>query len=401
MTENKQDSSTVRQLHQETAVIRSQTPASGHREHATSIYMSSSFTFENAEQARAVFANEEEGFIYSRYGNPNVAEFVEKMCILEGTEAGIALASGMSAVFTAMAGLLNKGDHVLASRSLFGSTHQVLTRILPRWGISHSYAEISRPETWPDMIQPNTRLCVVETPSNPALDLIDLAWLGNVCRSRDITLLVDNVFATPILQKPKEFGADIIMHSATKYIDGQGRGIGGILLGDEHLIEELTFFMRHSGPTLSPFNAWMFSKSLETLSLRMDRHCKNALELAKWLEDSPLINWVKYPHLPSHPQYELAKRQMLQGGGMVTFELKGGLAQGQRFLDALQLSSLTANLGDSRTIATHPASTTHSSLSEEERLAVGITPGLVRISVGLEHMSDIIADIAQALAVST
>lgn len=401
MTENKKDNSTARQLHQETAVIRSQTPASGHKEHATSIYMSSSFTFENAEQARAVFANEEDGFIYSRYGNPNVTEFVDKMCILEGTEAGIALASGMSAVFTAMAGLLNKGDHVLASRSLFGSTHQILTRILPRWGISHSYAEISHPETWSDMIKPNTRLCVVETPSNPALDLIDLAWVGDLCRSHDITLLVDNVFATPILQKPKEFGADIIMHSATKYIDGQGRGIGGILLGDENLIEELTFFMRHSGPTLSPFNAWMFSKSLETLSLRMERHCQNALELAKWLEDSPAVAWVKYPHLPSHPQYELAKRQMLQGGGIVTFELKGGLAQGQRFLNALQLSSLTANLGDSRTIATHPASTTHSSLSEEERLAVGITPGLVRISAGLEHISDVIADIAQALTAST
>ena len=280
MTENKKDKISDTRLHPETAVIRSQTPTSIHKEHATSIYMSSSFTFENAEQARATFANEEKGYIYSRYGNPNVTEFVEKMCILEGTEAGIALASGMSAVFTAMAGLLNKGDHVLASRSLFGSTHQILTRILPRWGISHSYAEISRPDTWPDMIKPHTRLCVVESPSNPALDLIDLAWLGDLCRSRDIILLVDNVFATPILQKPKEFGADIIMHSATKYIDGQGRGIGGVLLGDEVLIDELIFFMRHSGPSLSPFNAWMFSKSLETLSLRMERHCQNALGIS-------------------------------------------------------------------------------------------------------------------------
>ena len=400
MMENDKDGAMPHRWHPETAVIHSQTPSSVHREHATSIYMSSSFTFENAEQARAIFANEEEGFIYSRYGNPNNTEFIDRMCVLEGTEAGIALASGMSAVFTAMAGLLNKGDHVLASRSLFGSTHQILTRIFPRWGISHSYAEISRPDTWPDLIKPNTRLCVVETPSNPALDLIDLAWLGDLCHSHDITLLVDNVFATPVLQRPKEFGADIIMHSATKYIDGQGRGIGGVLLGDAHLIEELTFFMRHSGPTLSPFNAWMFSKSLETLSLRMERHCQNALELAEWLEESPAVTWVKYPHLPSHPQYELAKRQMLYGGGMVTFELKGGLAQGQRFLDALQMGSLTANLGDSRTIATHPASTTHSSLSEEERRAVGITPGLVRISAGLEHGGDIIADIAQALTAS-
>ena len=398
MTEKERDGSKRAEGHLETAVIRSQTPASAHREHATSIYMSSSFTFENAEQARAIFANEEDGYIYSRYGNPNVSEFIGKMCILEGTEDGIALASGMSAVFTAMAGFLNKGDHVLASRSLFGSTHQILTRILPRWGISHDYAEISRPETWAALIKPNTRLCIVETPSNPALDLIDLTWLGDLCRSYDIILLVDNVFATPILQRPKEFGADIIMHSATKYIDGQGRGIGGVLLGDKDLMAELTFFMRHSGPTLSPFNAWMFSKSLETLSLRMERHCYNALELAKWLEASPAVAWAKYPHLPSHPQYELAQRQMKLGGGMVTFELKGGLEQGQRFLDALQMSSLTANLGDSRTIATHPASTTHSSLSEEERRAVGITPGLVRISVGLEHESDIIGDIAQALA---
>jgi O-succinylhomoserine sulfhydrylase len=398
MMEHEKDDSKRSQLHPETAVIRSQTPASVHREHATSIYISSSFTFENAEQARALFADEEEGYIYSRYGNPNITEFINRMCILEGTEAGIALASGMSAVFTAIAGLVNQGDHILASRSLFGSTHQILTRIMPRWGVTHDYAEISRPETWAGLIKPKTQLCIVETPSNPALDLIDLAWLGDLCRSREITLLVDNVFATPILQKPKKFGADLIMHSATKYIDGQGRGIGGVLLGDAQLIEKLTFFTRHSGPSMSPFNAWMFSKSLETLALRMERHSQNALELAQWLEESPDVAWVKYPHLPSHPQYELAKKQMRYGGGMVAFELKGGLAQGRRFLDALQLSSLTANLGDTRTIATHPASTTHSSLAEEERRAVGITPGLVRVSVGLEHVEDIIADMAQALA---
>ena len=326
-----------------------------------------------------------------------MTEFIEKMCVLEGTESGLAVASGMSAVFSAVAGLLNSGDHILASRSLFSSTHQVLTRILPRWGISHTYAEIATPETWPALIQPNTRLCLVETPSNPALDLIDLAWLGELCRAQDIILLVDNVFATPILQKPKQYGADLIMHSATKYIDGQGRGIGGILLGDESLMEEVTYFVRHTGPSLSPFNAWMFSKSLETLPLRMERHCQSALKLAEWLEGSAAVSWVKYPHLPSHPQHELAIRQMKLGGGIVTFDLKGGLEQGRRFLDALQLCSLTANLGDSRTIATHPASTTHSSLSEEERQAVGITPGLVRTSVGLENINDIIADISQAM----
>ena len=381
----------------ETAVIRTQIPPSSHREHATSIYMSSSFLFDDAEQARAVFAKEQEGFIYSRYGNPNLTEFITKMCLLEGADAGLALASGMSAVFSALAGLLNSGDHVLASRSLFSSTHQTLTRILPRWGISHTYADIKRPDTWPALIQPNTRLCVVETPSNPALDLIDLAWLGDMCRAHDIVLLVDNVFATPIIQQPIAYGADLVMHSATKYIDGQGRGIGGVLLGRQHLMEDLTFFTRHSGPIMSPFNAWMFSKSLETLPLRMEKHCQNAFELAAWLEESPAVSWVKYPHLPSHPQYELALRQMKQGGGMVTFELQGGLEQGRRFLDALQMCSLTANLGDSRTIATHPASTTHSSLSEDERQAVGITPGLVRISVGLENVTDIINDIDQAL----
>ncbi len=384
----------------ETAAVRTQIPPSIHKEHATSIYMSSSFLFDNAEQARAVFAKEQEGYIYSRYGNPNITEFVDKMCVLEGAEAGLALASGMSAVFSAVAGLLNSGDHVLASRSLFSSTHQIMTRILPRWGISHTYADPGRPGTWPALIQSNTRLCIVETPSNPALDLIDLAWLGDMCRAHDIVLLVDNVFATPINQRPIAFGADLVMHSATKFIDGQGRGIGGVLLGDAQLMEELTFFVRHSGPSMSPFNAWMFSKSLETLPLRMERHSQNAYELAVWLEESPSVSWVKYPHLPSHPQYELAMRQMKQGGGVVTFELKGGLEQGRRFLDALQLCSLTANLGDSRTIATHPASTTHSSLSEEERQAVGITPGLVRISTGLEHVSDIIADIAQALDVT-
>ncbi|MCA9873627.1 MAG: aminotransferase class I/II-fold pyridoxal phosphate-dependent enzyme, partial [Anaerolineales bacterium] len=333
-------------------------------------------------------------------GNPNVDEFIDKMCQLEGAPAGIALASGMSAVFTALAGLLNSGDHVLASRAVFGSTHQILTRILPRWGIGHSYVDGMDAEGWATAVRPTTRLCLVETPSNPALDLIDLAWLGEYCRARDIILLVDNVFATPVLQRPLTFGAHLVMHSATKYIDGQGRAIGGVLVGDRFLIDELTGFMRHTGPSLSPFNAWLFSKSLETLPLRMERHCANALKLAEFLEGQPQVAWVKYPHLPSHPQYELAKRQMKAGGGMVTFAVQGGLAQGRRFLDALQLCSLTANLGDTRTIATHPASTTHSSLTEEERQAVGISPGLIRISVGLEAVEDVMADVAQALAQS-
>ncbi len=381
----------------ETAVIRTQTPSSSHREHASSIYMTSSYTFENAEHARALFAKEVDGQIYTRYGNPNTDEFIEKMCILEGAEAGLALASGMSAVFTGMVGLLKSGDHVLACRSVFGSTHQILTQLLPRWEMSHTYVDALQPETWAAAVQPNTRLCIVETPSNPALDLIDLAWLGEFCRERNIILLVDNVFATPILQRPLALGANLVMHSATKFIDGQGRGIGGVLVGDKALIDELTFFVRHTGPSLSPFNAWMFNKSLETLSLRVERHCDNAEKLATVLEHHSEVAWVKYPHLSSHPQYELAKRQMCRGGALVTFEVKGGLERGRCFLDALEMCSLSSNLGDTRTIATHPASTTHSSLQEEERLAVGITPGLIRISVGLEHVDDIVADVEQAL----
>lgn len=386
--------------HRETAVIRTRTPATPIREHASPLYMTSSFTFDSAEHARDLFAGQADGHVYTRYGNPNIDEFIAKICLLEEAEAGIALASGMSAVFTALAGLLNSGDHVLACRSVFGSTHQILTTVLPRWGISHSYVPIDRPAVWETAVRPETRLCLVETPSNPALDLVDLTWLGQFCAARNLILLVDNVFATPILQQPVKHGAQLVMHSATKYIDGHGRGIGGVLVGDRFLISELATFARHTGPALSPFNAWMFNTSLESLPLRMERHCDNALALATALETHNHVAWVKYPHLPSHPQYDLAKRQMARGGGIVTFGVKGGLEQGRRFLNALKLCSLTANLGDARTIATHPASTTHSSLTEAARQAVGITPELIRISVGLEHAADIIADVAQALDAS-
>lgn len=383
--------------HIETQLIRTRTPESGHREHSSSIYMTSSFMFENAEQARAMFAKEEAGYIYSRYDNPNVDEFIERVCHLEKAESGIAVASGMSAVFTALAGLLGQGDHVLASRSVFGSTHQLLTQVLPKWGISHTYGRIDDLESWAALVQPNTKMCVVETPSNPALDLIDLEWLGKFCQERDIILLVDNVFATPILQNPLTLGANLVMHSTTKFIDGQGRGIGGILVGDKKYIDDIRFFARHSGPAMSPFNAWMFSKSLETLPVRMERHCDNAEKLAEYLADHSDVNFIKYPHHHTHPQYELAKRQMKRGGGLVTFELSGGLEHGRAFLDALQMCSLSPNLGDTRTIATHPASTTHSSLTEEDRQEVGISAGMVRISVGLEHHEDIIGDVARAL----
>lgn len=383
--------------HIESKLIRTQTAASNHREHATSIYMSSSFTFENAEHGRALFTNEVEGCVYSRYTNPNVDEFVKKMCIIEGAEAGVALASGMSAIFTALASLLNHGDHVLAARNVFGTTSKILTKIMPRWGISHSYADLTAPDEWEALVQPNTQVVILETPSNPALDIIDLDWIGRFCRHHGLILIVDNVFATSYLQKPIKHGANIVMHSTTKYIDGQGRGMGGVLVGDWQLMDGIRTFARNTGPCMSPFNAWLFSKSLETLPVRMERHSQNALALAIWLEEQAGLNFVKYPHLPSHPEYEIARRQMRLGGGIVTFEVEGGLEQGQRFLDALQMCSLTANLGDSRTIATHPASTTHSSLTEEQRQAVGITAGLIRISVGLEHINDIQGDIAQAL----
>src|SRR5690625_3194371 len=317
---------------------------------------------------------------------------------MEGAEAGVATGSGMSAIFSSLAGLLEQGDHVLACRSLFGSSHQILDGILPKWGIDYSYGNIDQPETWEALISDNTRVLFLETPSNPGLDLIDLEWAGALADAHNLILIVDNCFATPCLQQPMKFGADLVLHSATKYIDGQGRGIGGVVVGKKRYIEEISFFTRHSGPALSPFNAWMFSKSLETLPVRMERHCDNALTLAAFLEDQPMVEWVKYPFLPSHPQYELAQKQMKKGGGVVAFNISGGYEAAKQFLDRLSTLSLSANLGDSRTIATHPASTTHSKLSEEERAVVNITPGLIRIAVGLEAIGDIQDDIAQALS---
>lgn len=381
----------------ETIAIRTQVEKTANREHSVPLYMTSSFTFEDAEQARAMFADEIQGNIYTRFSNPNNTEFIEKMCLMEGTEDGFATASGMAAVFVSMAAFLSSGDHILISKSVFGSTIQIANQIFPKWGISHSYADIAKPETWEGLIQKNTKMIMVETPSNPALDLIDLEWLGKLAKKHKILLNVDNCFATPYLQQPAKFGADIITHSATKYIDGQGRAIGGIVLASKELIKEVRFFSRHTGPALSPFNAWIFSKSLETLAVRMDRHSENALKLAEFLEKHTEVESVKYPFLPSHPQYELAKKQMKSGGGIVTFLVKGGIERGRRFLDATEMASHTANLGDTRTIVTHPASTTHSKLTDEDRASVGILPGLIRVSVGLEHIDDIIAEIEQAL----
>jgi O-succinylhomoserine sulfhydrylase len=385
----------------ETNAIRAQHQRTAFREHSVPLYLTSSFVFDDAEQARAMFADEIPGNIYSRYSNPNTNEFVEKLCQLEGTEDGIATASGMAAMYCSMAALLKTGDHVLACRSVFGSTHQILTTLFPRVGITHTYADVNEQETWEAKIQPNTKMIFVETPSNPALDILDLKWLGKLAEKHKLILNVDNCFATPYLQNPAKWGAHLVTHSATKFIDGQGRVIGGAVLGKKELIKEIRFFARHTGPSMSPFNAWVLSKSLETLAVRMDRHCQNALALARFVEAHSQVAKVKYPFLPSHPQHALAKKQMKLGGGLVTFEVKGGLEQGRKFLNALTMISHTPNLGDTRTIAIHPASTTHSKLTEAERQAVGITPGLIRIAVGLEDVADIIADVEQAIHASS
>tara|TARA_R110002096_G_scaffold170131_2_gene342187 strand:- start:13315 stop:14493 length:1179 start_codon:yes stop_codon:yes gene_type:complete len=385
----------------ETKAIRHQSERTAQQEHSVPIYATSSFTFDDAEHARALFSDEVKGNIYSRYSNPNTDEFVQKLCLLEGAEAGISTASGMAAMFVSIASFLEQGDHIVACRSIFGSTHQILTKLLPKWGISHTYVDIDDEEGWEKAITPKTKMFFLETPSNPALDLINIRKISDIAKAHNIIVNVDNCFATPYLQNPIALGADIVTHSATKFIDGQGRTIGGAILGSEELIKEVMFMGRHTGPALSPFNGWILSKSLETLAVRMDRHCSNALELAHFLEQHNEVAIVKYPYLESHPQHELAKQQMSQGGGIVTFEVKGGIEQGRKFLNTLEMLSLTANLGDSRSIATHPASTTHSKLSEVERETVGILPGLIRISVGLENVADIISDIDQALSRSS
>ena len=386
--------------HFESKAIRTQSDNSLHREHSTPIFMTSSFTFEDAEQAKAMFADQVGGNIYTRFTNPNNNEFIDKLCLLEEAESGIATASGMAAMFSSMAGLLKTGDHVLASRSVFGSTHQLFTQVFPKWGITHTYVDIDKPETWESAINSKTRMIFAETPSNPGLDILDLEWLGKLAADHGLILNVDNCFATPFLQQPIKYGAHIVTHSATKFIDGQGRTIGGAIVGAEEFIQDIRFFTRHTGPSLSPFNGWVLSKSLETLPVRMEKHCENALKIAEYLEGHEELLSVKYPFLPSHPQQKLAKKQMRYGGALVTFVVSGGYQRAGQFLDNLKMLSLTANLGDTRTTVTHPSSTTHSKLTEEEQLRVGIDPGLVRISVGLENVNDILEDIVGALEAS-
>jgi O-succinylhomoserine sulfhydrylase len=381
----------------ETNAIRTQLKRTENLEHSVPLYLTSSFVFEDAEDMRASFAEEKERNIYSRYSNPNSSEFIEKVCQMEGAESGFAFASGMAAVFSTLAALLDSGDHVLSARSIFGSTHSLFTNFFPKWNIDHTYFKIDALEEIESLITPKTKIIYAETPTNPGVDVLDLEELGKIAKRNNLILVIDNCFASPYLQQPIKFGADLVIHSGTKLMDGQGRVLAGITVGSAELMDKVYRFSRITGPALSPFNAWVLSKSLETLAVRVDRHCENALKLAEFLEENENVNWVKYPFLKSHPMYEVAKKQMKAGGCVVAFEVKGGLDAGREFFDSIKLLSLSANLGDSRTIVTHPASTTHSKLSVEERAAVGISDGTVRISVGLEHIDDIIADIAQAL----
>lgn len=387
----------MKSKHFETLAIRTQLERSQQKEHSVPVYLTSSYSFGSAEEAAQLFAGETEGNIYSRYTNPNTSEFIEKLTLLEGVEAGVATATGMAAVYSALAGLLKQGDHIVASSAIFGNTFSVITGILPQFGIEYSLVEVDDNEAWKNAIKPNTKALFVESPSNPTLKIADLEYLGNLAKAHGLIFMVDNCFATPYLQQPASFGADLVLHSATKYIDGQGRVLGGAILGKKEYVDPCFDFAKKTGAALSPFNAWVLSKSLETLAVRMDRHCENAEKVVQFLESHPEVEEVLYPFHKSNPRVDLAKKQMKKGGGLVGCVVKGGIDKGRKFLNALNMISLTANLGDTRTIATHPASTTHSKMTEEERLAVGITPGFVRFSVGLENSEDIIADIDQAL----
>lgn len=381
----------------ETQAIRAQMERSENNEHSVPLYLTSSFVFDTAEDMRAAFNDESDAFIYSRYTNPNNNEFVNKVCLMEGAEAGVALASGMAAIYTTFMALLKSGDHVVSCSSVFGATHALYTKYFPKLNISHSYFNIKDPNDIEKLIKPETRFIYLETPTNPAIELIDLEFVASVAKKHNKLLIVDNCFATPYLQQPIKHGADLVIHSATKYMDGQGRVLGGVVVGKRELVNEIYLFGRITGPSMSPFNAWVLSKSLETLALRMDRHCENALYIAEALERNPALENVSYPFLKSHPHHAIAKKQMKAGGGIITVTVKGGLEGAKKFMDKLQLIKISPNLGDSRTIATHPASSTHCKLSEEERLSVGISQGLIRISIGLENKEDILNDIQQAL----
>lgn len=383
-------------MRKETIAIRNQIERTQYLEHSAPLFLTSSFIFEDAEDMRASFAEEKDRNIYSRFSNPNVSEFIEKIVLLENAEDGVGFATGMAAVYNTLVSFLSSGDHIVSASSVFGSTHTLFTKYLPKWNIETTYFNISEPETIEEKIQSNTKIVFVETPTNPGVEIIDLEFLGELAKKYNLLLIVDNTFATPFIQTPIDFGAHLVVHSATKLIDGQGRVLGGVTVGFKELIREIYLFSRNTGPSLAPFNAWVLSKSLETLPLRVEKHSENALKIAQFLEGHPAVSNVKYPFLPSHPQYEIAKKQMKLGGNIIAFELQGGKEAGRKFIDSIQLFSISANLGDTRTIVTHPATSTHSKLNAEELKQANLTEGLIRISIGLEHVEDIIAELNQA-----
>ncbi|UXY13744.1 O-succinylhomoserine sulfhydrylase [Chitiniphilus purpureus] len=386
------------ELHPDTLAIRAGTLRTEFGEHSDAMYLTSSFCVGSAEEAALKFTNQMPGYIYSRFSNPTVTAFEQRLAALEGAERAIATASGMSAILALGMAHLKAGDHVVASSGLFGATIQLFNAYFVKFGVQISYASPTDPAAWAAAIRPNTRLFFLETPSNPLTEVADIAALAEIAHAHGALLAVDNCFCTPILQQPLKLGADLVVHSATKYLDGQGRVLGGAVAGSTALVEPVYLFLRTAGPSLSPFNAWVLLKGMETLPLRMRAHCDNALKLAQWLQAQPQVARVYYPGLPSHPQYALAQRQQRGGGGIVSFEVHGGREAAWRVVDAVQLMSRTANLGDVRTTITHPASTTHGRITPEARAAAGITEGLIRLSVGLEHDEDLIADLRRGLA---
>ncbi len=382
----------------ETQAVRAGLHRTEHGETAEALFLTSGYVYDAAEEAAARFAGEAEGYVYSRYANPTVRMFEERLAALEGAEACMATASGMAAMFSALACQLEAGDHVVAARQLFGSCHQVITKILARFGISHTLVDGADIDAWRAAMRPETKVFFLETPANPTLALCDIAAVAEVAHAAGVRLVVDNVFATPVLQKPLELGADVVIYSATKHIDGQGRTLGGAVLGSEEFIkDELQFFLRHTGPALSPFNAWVLLKGLETLPMRVMRMSETAQRLAEFLAERLGPEKVRYPGLATHPQRDLARRQMAAGGSLLAFELDGGREATFRFLNALEVIDISNNLGDAKSLITHPASTTHSALTDEERAAQGVAEGLVRLSVGLEHVDDLKRDLERAL----
>jgi O-succinylhomoserine sulfhydrylase len=386
------------QFDPDTRAVRAGIHRSQFNEHSEALYLTSSFVFENAAQAAARFANTEPGYVYSRFSNPTVTCFQERLAALEGAESCVATASGMSAILATVMGLMKAGDHIVSSPSIFGATVQLFTTVLAKFGVETTFVESVDPHAWQRVMRPTTRLLFLETPSNPITEVADIAALAAVAKRGGALLAVDNCFCTPALQLPLALGADLVIHSATKYLDGQGRVLGGAVLGRRELIMDGVFgFLRTAGPSLSPFNAWVLLKGLETLRIRMEAQSAAAWELARWLEGHPRVERVYYPWLESHPQHALAKRQQRSGGAIVSFDVRGGKERAWRVVDATRLISITANLGDTKTTITHPASTTHGRISAEARKAAGIGDGLLRVAVGLESVADVRADLARGL----